>query len=155
LKAWRAEGISASFNPNGSLHLENPMETRFHVGLLLVLFLILTGSLSPASAQDPHPVQGHWVGAIEFPGEPLDAILDLIQEENGLWAGTISIPAQVVEDFPVSRLVVEGNQVSFSMGEMRESPRFQGQISTDGRTMTGTFIQVDVRFPFRLTKEGD
>lgn len=115
---------------------------------LLMAFLGPTGSLTGQEVSTP---AGHWDGAILLPGGELGINVDLMQE-NGVWAGDISIPLQNTEDFALSGVSVEGSQVSFLMAGVPGEPTFKGTLSEDGNTISGTFTQGGQALEFRLAR---
>ena len=122
-------------------------------GLLLVLLTLTLGAVSPLCAQDaPAPTpEGHWEGAIQVPGEGLGINVDFM-EDGGTWTGDISIPAQMLEDFALGGLTVEGLALTFGMEGIPGTPTFRGTLAEDGQSITGTFSQGGQAFPFTLTR---
>lgn len=115
----------------------------------LLLFSI---GLDGANAQETPSPEGHWEGAIQVPGGELGINVDLMVE-GGTWSGDISIPLQQTEDFPLSDVVVEGDRVSFAMAGVPGDPKFDGTISEDGLTISGSFTQSGQNLTFNLTRE--
>ncbi len=124
---------------------------NFLVRTSVVLLFALVWSASPLLAQDGPTPAGHWEGAIVVPGGELGIDVDLLDEE-GAWKGDISIPAQQTQDFVLSDVIVKGNEVSFLMAGVPGDPTFQGTMSEDGATITGTFSQGGQVLEFRLTR---
>lgn len=86
-----------------------------------------------------------------MPGAKLDLRVDL-EEKDSAWEGTIDIPAQAVRGFKLGSLSIQGSQVGFVMPKVFGEPKFDGQLADDGRTITGTFSQTGLKFPFSLTR---
>ena len=120
-------------------------------GLLPVFLLAAIGAISPLSAQDAPSPEGHWEGAIQTPGQPLGINVDLMEDE-GTWTGDISIPDQMLADFALGGITIEGTSVNFAMTGIPGPPSFSGVLSGDGQTLSGTFTQGEASFPFRLTR---
>jgi hypothetical protein len=122
-------------------------------GLLLILLTLTLGAVSPLCAQDataPTP-EGHWEGAIQVPGEGLGINVDFM-DDGGTWTGDISIPVQMLEDFALGGITVEGPALTFGMEGIPGTPTFRGTLSEDGQSITGTFSQAGQAFPFTLTR---
>ncbi len=130
------------------------MEARSALdALLLALILALAGTMIQAGAQEAPNPAGHWDGTIQVPGQGLGINVDLAVED-GAWSGDISIPVQQTEDFPLAGITVDGLRVSFKMAGVPGDPSFQGTLSADGGTLTGTFTQGGQSFPFNLERQG-
>jgi len=122
--------------------------------VLTLLLLPLAWATTPVVAQEGPGFAGHWVGAIHVPNGDLGINVDLSMNEEGVWSGDISIPAQGAEDFALSDVVVEGSTVSFRMAGVAGDPTFSGTLSEDGTTISGPFTQGGAELTFTLTREG-
>jgi hypothetical protein len=122
--------------------------TTFAVALLSMFLTV-----SPLSSQDIPAPDGHWEGAIEVPGSPLEINVDLTVDEEGVWTGDISIPAQMAQDVPLVNVKVDGKSVTFAM-EVPGDPTFLGTLSEDGKTISGPFTQGGAELTFTLTRVG-
>jgi CubicO group peptidase (beta-lactamase class C family) len=100
-------------------------------------------------------VAGHWEGAIEIPGSPLQILVDLSAHEQGALAGTVSIPAQGARDLPLKSIALTGTEISFTIADIPGEPSFRGTVSANGRGIQGDFMQGGKTFPFRLNQEED
>jgi hypothetical protein len=107
-----------------------------------------------AAAQAPG-ASGHWTGAIETPGQPLQVEVDLKPGTPPAWDGTITIPAQNLKFFPLAGVDVQGKAVAFVIPSAPGTPTFKGTLSDDGATIAGDFTQGEASFPFKLTRAGD
>lgn len=127
------------------------MRTRLPPFSTVTLLLALCLWAVPVQAQEAPSPEGHWEGAIQVPGGELGVNVDLVNEE-GIWSGDISIPMQQTEDFPLSDIGVEGTRVTFAMAGVPGAPRFDGTISEDGQTISGSFTQGGQNLTFSLTR---
>lgn len=109
----------------------------------------------PASAQSPFPPSGHWVGAIQVPGQAIDIEIDLAAGAGGTWKGTITIPAQKVKSLPLSNVTVTDAAVTFEIKGGPGEPRFKGTYAKEGETLAGHYTQGGNTIPFSLTRKGD
>ena len=123
---------------------------------LLVTVIVLTfGLWSDVSAQQAAPApSGHWVGTLEA-GASLGVEVDLARQGADGWRGTFSVPAQGQKGIPLSDLTVKNTTVEFVIKGGMASPRFKGELSADGKTITGTFSQGDGSLPLTLTWKGE
>jgi hypothetical protein len=127
--------------------------TRRHV---LATATILTFALcgdAIARQSTPSP-SGHWIGTLEA-GASLGVEVDLAQQGAGAWRGTFSVPAQGQKGVPLSDITVKNTSVEFAIKGGMGDPRFKGELSADGKTITGTFSQGDASLPLTLTWKGE
>lgn len=115
-----------------------------------------TQSVTPASppaevsaAADDAPA-GYWEGKITLPGTALGVRVDLVN--NGGWGGTIDIPIQGLRGFELGDVTVDGDHVSFKMPNIPGEPLFDGNISSDGRSIAGKFSQAGQTFDFEIAR---
>ncbi|MBP1968436.1 pimeloyl-ACP methyl ester carboxylesterase [Virgibacillus natechei] len=120
-------------------------------GVILLLLFVVMG----CSDQDPEESSsliGAWSGTIEIPEQPLMIKVEFTNDDE--LTGTISIPAQSVQDYPLSIVNVEEEEVMFTLEIQGQSITFDGEIEGES-TIAGTFMQSGQSFPFELTKEDD
>lgn len=121
--------------------------------LLLGLLLFTPGSLARAqSAADP---SGHWEGTLKVPQMELKVEIDLVRDSQGVFAGTFSQPAQGVKGLPLSSVAVEASAVRFVVKGGPEPATFDGALSTDGTSISGTVTQSGFTIPMNLSRTGD
>lgn len=118
---------------------------------LLMSAAILALSLAVSAQQAAGP-EGHWEGAIQIPGQPLQVLVDLTKSADGSLAGVISIPLQGAKDLPLSEVKAEEASLSFAIAGIPGSPTFKGFLSADGAKVSGEFAQGGQSFPFELAK---
>ncbi len=122
--------------------------------LAFTLFLLTSLAGAPLAAEAP-AVDGHWEGAIEIPGTPLEIDIDFETAEDGTLSGDISIPIQQLEDFDLSDVAREGDAVRFKIPGIPGEPAFEGTLADDGTTIAGTFTQGGGSLDFELTRGDD
>ena len=119
---------------------------------LMAAGAVLVLCWAAADAQTPPPPAGHWAGTIEGPG--IEVEVDLGREGDG-WRGTFSVPVQATKGIPLSELAVKNTSVEFAIKGGPGDPRYKGELSKDGRTITGTFSQGGGAFPLTLAWKGE
>ena len=120
---------------------------------VLVIFLgFILGPILTWAAQ-PSALAGHWAGVIDIPGMKLEVNLDFVQNPDGSWTGDISIPIQKAFDLPLENISLEERKITFAIKGVPGKPVFSGQLSEDGRVITGEFTQSGKTFPFTLKRE--
>jgi CubicO group peptidase (beta-lactamase class C family) len=112
-------------------------------GLLFALAILFIRP--PLSAQSTF--EGHWVGAIEMPGSPLEIHVDA-KRSGSTWQATIDIPQQGAEGLALEAVQFRPPQVHFELQAGPGLAVFDGKL--DGGRITGTFSQAGHSFPFTL-----
>ena len=121
--------------------------------LLLGLLLLTPGSL--ARAQGTADPSGHWEGTLKVPQMELKVEIDLTRDSQGVFAGTFSQPAQGVKGLPLSSVAVEASAVRFVVKGGPEPATFDGALSADGTSISGTVTQSGFTIPMNLSRTGD
>ncbi|MFC0524421.1 alpha/beta hydrolase [Pontibacillus salicampi] len=120
-------------------------------GVMIVAVLLLLGgcnALENDSNSLEKDISGYWNGAIEIPGSPLPIEVELEQEED--LTGTIHIPSQNIDSYPLSSITIKEEHASFTMDIQGQMLRFEGKVQES--QWSGTFTQQGQSFPFTLTK---
>lgn len=99
-------------------------------------------------------MSGNWKGAISLPGAKLQIDVDF-SKKNGAWEGIISIPAQGTKDLPLANVLIDGKSVAFEMSGVPGDPKFKGEISDDGESISGEFTQGGVSANFKIQRRED
>jgi hypothetical protein len=121
--------------------------------ILAAVALVALSGIARGQQAAPALPSGHWIGAIEA-GQKIDVEVDIGRQGEG-WRGTISIPAQGAKGVPLGDITVKGSAVSFALKSVPGDPRFTGQLSADGRTLSGTFAQGGGSVPMSMTWKGE
>jgi len=114
--------------------------------------MALIAALPLGAAAEESPVAGYWDGNINVPGSALGVRVHLMQGGDGAWSGTIDIPMQGAKGIGLSGIAVDGNSVTFAIAGVAGDPTFTGTL--EGDTISGTFSQNAMSFPFTLTRGG-
>lgn len=124
------------------------MNSSTRIAVVAALLLLPASSVSTQTAVDP---SGHWEGKIEVPGMDIAFEVDLAKAA-GAYAGTVGIPSQKLKGLPLVKVAVEGKTVTFAV---RTDQTMTGDLSDDGKTMSGTFAGAAGSVPFIMTRTGD
>jgi CubicO group peptidase (beta-lactamase class C family) len=144
---------------------------RLRVFAVALATLALLTTIAPTEEADsPAAIAGSWKGAIEVPGSLLEIEIELTapsvaadpdaEEGDAAWSGTISIPVQRIEDFPLVDFAATEPDTDvgtrpglrFSIGGIPGAPTFDGTLSEDGQTLSGPFTQGGGNFTFTLKR---
>ncbi|WP_249365594.1 alpha/beta hydrolase family protein [Cytobacillus citreus] len=93
-------------------------------------------------------IEGKWEGSIQIPNQPLPIIVQFSSK-----GGTISIPVQGGDQYPLSNVKLIDSSLSFSMDIQGQHITFNGKV--EGEKITGTFKQQGQSLPFELMKASD
>jgi uncharacterized protein len=111
-------------------------------------------TIHPPAIQAPAPsVEGEWEGVIRLPEAALKIRVSL-KREGADWRGKITIPLQKIEALDLEHVDVDGTSLRFAIPGPPGDPRFQGELSKDGRLIQGEFSQGSQRAPFLLNRLG-
>src|SRR5215475_11046188 len=122
--------------------------TRIHT---IVFAAVL---LSPAAwlhAQTVDPT-GHYEGVISSPAGEMALQIDLTKSAKGDMAGTLTIPTQKLKGFPLTNVVVKGQDVSFDIATSGGG-YYRGEL--EGNKISGEFSTQMGPFPLDLDRTGD
>jgi hypothetical protein len=127
------------------------MRTNHHQrpAAALVVSMLLCGS-SVARAQAPADPSGHWKGTVEIPGQTLPFEIDLAKDAKGQFVGTLT--GTGVRNLPLIKVAVNGRSVMLQASA--EQP-YNGELSDDGKTISGTVVLSGYVLPLELTRTGD
>jgi len=96
---------------------------------------ILLFAFISVHAQD---LTGNWQGTINFE-QKLRVIVQIEKGENTSWKGAIYSIDQSTNSIPVTTLSLNGTSVKFTVDSIHVS--FEGVLSSDNNSITGTFTQ--------------
>lgn len=138
----------------------------FAARLAALTAALALGSPARAPGADAGPApspEGLWRGVILYdPGKTeIDIVVELARAPDGRWAGTIDVLPMNLEYQPLEDISVEGSHVTFWFN--RDSPTagrvespFEGELSADGSTLEGEFIEGGKNpHPFTLGRIGE
>lgn len=105
-------------------------------------------SEQPKQESTPDQLAGDWNGFIDVQGNQLNILISFKREQE--LTGTISIPAQNLQNFPLSNININEEKVLFNMEIPNQKIEFSGEINDN--QIKGTFSQQGQFFPFELNK---
>ncbi|MCB0712267.1 MAG: serine hydrolase [Ignavibacteriae bacterium] len=125
-----------------------PLRLLTFVSTLAFLYL---ATVTTIAAQPS--IEGEWEGEVVLPGQALEFAISLQSYEG--WSGVYSIPAQKVNNFPLSDIVVELPNITFKLGGgIPGNPLFTLSLSTEGDEMVGKFTQYNQTFDAKFWRAG-
>jgi hypothetical protein len=116
----------------------------------------LSAPFTVASAEGTSPT-GHWEGAISVPSGELPFKVDIAVDGNGAFVGTFTNPSERLVGYPLSKVSVEGSKVTLEIntGGDATGQRFVGDLSPDGRTLSGELLVNVYGLPFTFRRTGE
>lgn len=115
-----------------------------------VATLCLSGAqLLHAQAVDP---AGHYEGVISSPVGEMALQIDLTKTANGEMAGTLTIPAQKLKGFPLTNVIVKGQDVSFDIATSGGG-YYRGEL--EGSKISGEFSMQMGSLPLDVERTGN
>jgi hypothetical protein len=100
------------------------------------------------------PASGHWEGTISISEHPFNIIVDLAPDSLGAWSGSMSVLKSTSIDVPLASVAVDGKTIRF-LATLPEAALFQGQLSEDNRSISGTAANSEGEAPFTLALKGE
>lgn len=113
---------------------------------LLYLTAILAIMVPALRAQD---ITGNWQGTIKTPQQDLRTILVITKDDGKLKATMYSID-QTPQPFKASSVSLDGSTFKYAVDLIGGT--YEGKLSADGTTITGTWSQAATPMPLVLTK---
>lgn len=118
--------------------------TKWTAAFLALAGILLAAGCSGGNNEDSE-IEGFWQGAIEVPGQPIPFSIEFTGGE-----GSLSIPLQGVENYPLSTVKFDDPEVAFDANLQGERLVFEGELNAE--KITGTMTQRNQKFPFELER---
>lgn len=119
--------------------------------LTIAFATLLLSPIQMLHAQTFQPA-GHYEGTISSPGGTMELQIDLTQTAKGYTAGTLTIPAQKLKGFPLTNVVVKGQDVSFDIATSGGG-YYRGELQ--GHRISGEFSSQVGPLPLDFERTGD
>jgi pimeloyl-ACP methyl ester carboxylesterase len=100
---------------------------------------VLLTLVTSAFAQSSRDFTGIWAGKIPTGAFSLRIDFKLTKTPDGGYKATLDSIDQGAKDIPVPGVTVKGDTIHIDMSNIRAT--YDGTLSTDGKTITGTFVQ--------------
>jgi hypothetical protein len=128
------------------------MTTRSLTRLILAATIAVPTSF--VAAQSAPSAAGHWEGKVQYGNPPLSITVDLTRSAAGAWIGSFSVPGSTTVDVPLSNLAVDSTGVRFTLA-LPDCPSFEGTLSVEGNSFSGTAANSQGSARFDLTRNGE
>src|SRR5882724_11851471 len=103
--------------------------------LSLVFVFVSTGI---CHGQESH--SGRWEGSVKIPEHQLKLVVDLAQDKDGGWIGSIIIPGLNIKGAPLTDIALKDSELSFAIKSALGPTKFNGHFSANG-ALKGDFVQ--------------
>lgn len=107
-----------------------------------------------ATAQTMPKAVGHWEGKIHMGANEIPMNVDLSKNAAGAWIGTFTIPGSTQTDVPLSNIFADDMAVRFTL-DLQDNPSFDGKLSTEGNSISGTASNSQGSVNFDLARSGE
>jgi hypothetical protein len=123
--------------------------------VLLLLLAVGQAPVKEVSSPTLERWTGHWQGTIlVVPAEfELDLAFDLSRDPSGGAAGSLSLPDQGLISQKVENLTIHGREISFAYRDGKDTSRFEGRLSEDGKAIAGTVKDPGKTYEFVLRRD--
>ena len=107
-----------------------------------------------AAAQATPKSAGHWEGKIHMGANEVPMTVDLAKDATGAWIGAFTVPGSTQVDIPLAGITATDSSVHFVLS-IQDNPSFDGRLSADGASITGTASNSQGSVAFDLARTGD
>ena len=107
------------------------------------------GGIPAAKPAKPSDIDGDWLGTIDTETGKLRLVLHIWNTDHGL-AATLDSPDQNANGLPVTGIIRSGTSLKLEMKEI--SGAYEGNISSDLDTFTGTWTQLGTSLPLAFKR---
>ncbi|NNF26307.1 MAG: alpha/beta fold hydrolase [Gemmatimonadetes bacterium] len=133
--------------------MTRPATAKRHARFTFLALATLFALGAPLDAQEDSPLIGDWIGTINAGGGTLRLRLAVEAGTEGLRAQLFSID-QGNQAIPVESIELAGRTVTFASPAIGVT--YEGELSSDGSTIAGTFTQMGQALPLDLERgEGE
>ncbi len=131
----------------------------FRLCLSVTAIVFVTAVSTPVRAADepakkaaaaPGKFVGSWSGKI---AGQLELIVTIVpkKDDPASFTGSFDVPAQNVAGFELDKIEAKGDAITFALKGVPGDARFEGKISGDGKSISGTFYQGPAKLDLNLT----
>lgn len=117
---------------------------------LIVSLAALIAAPALAQSLKVDGVDGRWEGKVVANGREITTILRIVTDEAGTRAVMDSPDQNAAVDIPITALARSGAKVTYDIPVA--SLHFEGQLSADGKTLTGAMQQPGATMPVTYTR---
>jgi hypothetical protein len=108
-------------------------------------------SKTPVNSGEVQVLEGLWEGALDINGTPLHLRLNFTRNADGSIAGTLESPDQKVSGVRIDSMTRTADSVK--LGVKTIGGAYQGTLSKDASTLTGTWTQMGNSLPLTLQRK--
>ena len=116
---------------------------------LAAALLLVSAPVAGAGAAAAVDPPAHWHGSVALPSGDLAFDVDLARTPDGSFAGAISVAARQLSGLPLLEVRVDSRSIRF---HARIDQLFDGELSADQQSISGSFRIGDAAGPFETTR---
>lgn len=120
------------------------------LSLAVALFLAFAGPALAQNNQDSLSIDGSWLGALDAGGVKLRLVMKFSRTPDGQLKGAVDSIDQGVNNINVSMVTFHDGLLHVEMASL--SAAYDGKMSQDGESISGTFVQGGATLPLDLKR---
>ncbi|HEY1304842.1 MAG TPA: hypothetical protein VGF24_14870 [Vicinamibacterales bacterium] len=120
----------------------------------LMVFASLAFAL-PARAQTTVDPSGHWEGTVDLPNFKLPLAIDIAKGQGSDFTGTLTNTTQGIHGLPLKSVTIDGRLVQFVIASGSGREEFNGVLTADGKTISGSFLVNGLSAPIEFARTGE
>jgi len=109
----------------------------------------------PARAQSTVDPSGHWEGTVDLPNFTLPLAIDIAKGQGSDFTGTLTNTTQGIHGLPLKSVTIDGRLVQFVIASGSGREEFNGVLTADGKTISGSFLVNGFSAPIEFTRTGE
>ena len=121
------------------------------ISAMTIALLAVTLCASAQSAIDP---SGHWEGTVDLPNFKLPLAIDIEKGEGSDFSGTLTNTTQGIHGLPLKSVTIDGRLVQFVIASGSGREEFNGVLTADGKTISGSFLVNGFSAPIEFVRTG-
>lgn len=104
----------------------------------------------PQNVKDSKSIEGIWEGKLDIPLNPLRVVAHITRKPDGTLTALMDSPDQGAKGLPVASTSFQNGTLKLNITSVMAS--FEGKLSADGQSITGTFQQGGGMLPLTLKR---
>ncbi len=129
--------------------MQKEMKRALVFACALLVLTAVAGHFSVGTVKAAPNLSGTWAGVLEMPGAELELVFHIASETEGIWSGTLDVPAQGAVGIPITEVRLDAEQVFFDVSLI--AGVYSGSFIPNG-AIEGIWEQSGLKIPLVLEK---